>query len=569
MNEENKNVNAQKELNTIVIKDDNEKSPYAASWASLWYYIKKLKYWIIGIILILTILGFTIVKYIYNASNEIYTVSFSYKNLPFEQETSTSGTTTYKYLNGDNFVPESIVSITNMESVINQSKLEKQKAYINEHPNDNLTLDSDVVKNISGDFDGIDYKTISQKNQLRIEANKDENLTYDIICYSSAFSSKTIATNFIKALIENVQLSSVNSSYSFDSYLQNFDSDTSYLKFSGQIDALQEEIDYLFNYYNILSSFYNSNTELTLSDGTKTTISEQFMNFKTNTDIALSSTSTNFSIVSMTKSLMTYSLDDTNSASIVYLGNTSATQADYQNYFSTLISDADSQINTLQISISNLTESNKTLTDELTGSTLPTSTIAEYNKIISSNLSKISSYTNLKNDYEKKKLEYQNNLNYVSLNPMPTIEDSNYKTLVNSIANTYNTLLSEANKLSMLDSALKENNSLTSNAVTYLNNDILETSGGIKSYIGIAAGLVLGILISCLVAIIYGQEERRKAYYLGEKDPIIPVKEEVKEEIQENHIQTLDESSTPMDVKEAGEEKNIEINENKEAKEKN
>jgi len=531
--EKDKVDSSEKENNqTIIIKDDVVKSPYAASWASFWFYLKKLKYWVIGITLIFTILSFTAIQYIYNANNSEFSVSFSYKNLPFKKEISSDGSVNYNYLDGSKFTPGSIISETNMLSVIENSKKANQNKYLAENPS--LTLEDEKVQAIAGDYDDVDYKKITSENLMMIE--EDGELTYTISGKSSIFSSDKEATAFIKDLIQNAQISSVYSNDSnFFTYLDNFNSDTSYRKFENQLANLQEEIEYLFEYYNIFVNYYTA-TDLVIN-GQETTIEKEFAKFKTATDISSSSSVASFSIVSNVKSTMTYSLNDASNTkvSFVYLGDSSRSQDDYKYYFNSLIDNVDSEIDDLSFQISNLTTENTRLQNEIATSELPTSTISVYNSQISSNLNKISNYTSLKNEYAIQKALYTRNLAYVSQDTMPTVEDEKYVQFVNSIDSVYNTLYQQAERLTLINSAFSETE-FTSNAVSYINSGVLETEGEISWYIGALIGVILGLLVSSVIVLIYGQEERRKAYYFGEPDPIIPVKkvEEKKEEVSLN-----------------------------------
>lgn len=534
---------------TIIIQESDTKVPYSASWASLGYYAKKFKYWILGSTLICTILGFAVTNYIINPGNEKLELNFSYQNLPFKKSIDSSGNVSYKYLDDTPFLPSSIISKENMESVVQKSKTINQENYKEKHPNATQA----EIDAIGGDYDKIDYETIVKNNYLSIQnydSKSGDNLQYTISGLADTFGDTQTATNFLVALIQNAATQSVyNSTTNFDSYIKLYSSITGFNKFSNQISALQSEVDFLFHYYDTLTSYYDQFASITV-DGQETTISKEFAEFKSSIGMAANGTDVSTSTIGLLDSYSTYYEETTSDSgekvstryTITYLDATNsdgskATKEDYVSYYQTLINSVNLRLTEVSTNISNTQEQLEKLKETIigTGNSLPESTLNAYNAQITSLLNKISYYNALKDSLNKQIEVYQGNLNYINKGDLDSLrKEPRYNTLVNIINTSYNTLEKEASHLRDIYTVLETKPSNSSKGIQYLDTGILTTTGGIKWYLGAVGGFVLGLLVSLGVTLIIGQSERRKAYYLGEKDPIIPTKEEpVKAEVKQ------------------------------------
>lgn len=525
----------------IVISDDSsEKKPWAVSWPSFSFYLKKFKYWILGATLLCGILGFAFLNFVYNPSRSVFKVGFAYPKSNFVASTDSRGNTTYSYSNGFPFDYQSIVSVNTMRSVVQAADTVAQNAYRQNNP----SATEEQIAAVRGEFSSIDYQKIADENLLTIapitdSAVVDTNayLAYDISGYTADFQNVTLARRFILALIQTGQTGFTTSIDNFraDTALDGFNEISSpYERFDNQIAMLQRELDFLFGSYTSLLNIFNSDSSLSTSASeSRNLLNTSFNAFKNTMGMSIGATATTFSNISSLQASMTFTFTTPESTqpqthTIVYI-DPSIPQQTYQNYFTNKAMAYTTQLEELNLELAaekkayadlQALSSQAATSEERDMLALQMQTISS--RINTLNL-QISDYTTLQN-----KINYQKDF-IASITGWGTPTNQNYQNYQNyqnvaeGITSEYQTLLREANTFKDVYAAIFQDISAENgSSVKTLYRDLMAVSGEIAWYWGVAIGALLGFAISCTASTLKGQAERREAILTGERDPILP-----------------------------------------------
>lgn len=545
----------------VIISDDDEsKKPWAASLASYNYYVKKFKYWIIGASILVGLLGYASLEYVYNPKKETFKIGFAYKKSDFISKTDSSGNISYYYPNGDQLNYQSIISYDNLKTVVEQSKKNNQAEYAKNNP----TATEEQIAAISGDFDSIDYEKISTENLLSISQITDTSilntydyLGYDISGYTYDFPSKDLLQDFVVALISYGRMNLMTTEFNPNSYLDGFEVATNpYSRFKNQLTMLTNEVDFLFSSYTSLESIYGKTTAI--SEDSTETLNNAFNKFKAKIGMSSEDTDTTLSEPYSLEGSLSYSETNegtTTTYTYVYVDK-SVTQQSYLSYFKQKESSIETRLKEVNNDYADEEQHYNELSEQLKDTSLSTDEKSVLRNALSASYNKLTSYRTEQKNYDKQIEMVESQMNFVNSidkddwsnwsDSNTTLAETdlykNYKEILAEIKNQYNILTIEANTLKTIyenisTSYLNSNN----NSVSTLYRGVMTTEGSISWYIGAIGGIVLGFVISSLVALAFGQSERRRLILLGEPDPIISVKkEEVKEQAPSN-----EEVSTP------------------------
>lgn len=540
--------NKKQDKNVILITDDDSNTkPWALSWASCGFYLKKFKYWVLGATLIMGLVGFGAVQYVYNPSKANFKIGFAYQKNNFLSKTDSRGNTVYSYSNGTVFDYQSIVSEDNMKAVIDSSRKSAQEEFKSKNPN----ATDEQINEVKGRFDNIDYVNIASQNLLTISPITDSSvvdtstyLAYDISGYNSDFPNDDIAKDFCVALIKSGQIgiSSGTDGFNPSASLTGFNSIAyPYEKLISQVQLLQDEVDFLFSSYSSLENVFGSNTNVKIDQsGNVVTLEEAFRTFKTSMNMSPTASDTSFSSISTLKSSMSFvsSVDGASKTyTYVYIDN-SFDKASYIGYYT-------SKENSLTNTIDELTKeaedeqtnyneiSEKLKTANSTGMSaeeraLLTSQLTDSSNRIRSLRNQIDNATASKAMVEPQKNFINNIQDFNNWSQEDPTHYADYQSLLKNINSEYNKLLTQASIFKdVYNSAYQEVSGASSSGVRTLYKDVMVTSGTISWYIGAAAGILLGFIISTIVTTVVGQGERRHAILIGDPDPILPKKKTI------------------------------------------
>lgn len=543
--------NKKDEEQKIVVITDGEANakPWSVSWASYWHYVKKFKYWILCATVLMGLIGYAALEYVYNPKKETFKIGFAYKKSDFITKTDSSGNISYYYPNGDQLDYQSIISHDSMKTVIELSKKSNQAEYKKNNPE----ATDEQVKNIKGDYDSIDYEKISSNNLLTISPitdssiiNTTDYLGYNISGFTYDFPSKTLLQDFIIALANYGRTALLSGDFRPTADLDGFNSTSNpYSKFENQMAMLTNEVDFLFSSYTSLESIYGKNA-LISSTGT-TTINNAFNTFKAKIGLNSEDTDTSLSDIYSLSNSLSYSktvADVTTTYTYVYVDSSTSKQS-YISYFKQKDTSLETRLTEVKKNYSEEEQNYNEISEQLKDTTLSSEEKNILRNALSTSYSILAKYRTEQSNYEKQIETVESQINFVNSvsdedwsnwnDSNETLAETdvykNYKEIVSEITNQYNLLTQEANTLKTIYDSISESySSTTSNNVTSIYRYVMTTSGSLSWYLGAGAGVVLGYVISSCVALAFGQSERRRKILLGEKDPILPVKEEVIEE---------------------------------------
>lgn len=527
----------------VLVTEEDKKKPWAVTWDSIVFYVKKYLYWVIGATIIMGIVGYSAISFVYNPKRATFKIGFSYQKQNFISKTDSEGKVTLYYADGTLFNPQNIVSEDNMKAVIDASTSQAREEYKESHPD----ATEEQIENIKGSFSNIDYEKIANQNLLKITAITDTSLydssqyiAYDISGYNNDFPNDELVESFCLALIQNGQLGMFTSLENFrpDTNLIGFDAITTpYDKFDSQISMLKNEMDYLFNYYQSLEDVFSPSATVKTSSGTST-LGQISQSFRNALGIDPISTDDSVSNVSRLQNYITYT-DNTSGTSLkmsyVYIDPDSR-KSDYINYFQQNLSVYNTKVAQLEGQITTLQQEYNSISAKLNSTEISDEEKSILSEQLNENITQSNQYKSNKAEYEEKAKNTQYKLNFINSvsdteeNPWGSYSESESQTYItNTLQSIYDTLKNEAETFKLVYITLYQNVSqISRKTVKTLYRNIMETDNTIGWYWGAAAGVILGFLGSAIVTTFVGQGQRRYAILTGQPDPIIP--KEKKEE---------------------------------------
>ena len=221
-----------------------EKEIYVEEKPSKWTFgnyfksIGRLKWWVIGASVVGAVLGFVSFQFILNPRKQNLSASFIYTNMPAESD----DLGTYKFVDGTVFNINDLVSYNNIKAV-KASKEEYAAVDVDEIYNNNaLSISTETVTKTEKETTTILYSYFTMNGKANVFPNVDiaKSFMFDLINYP-----KTISEN----AVENFQVASFLSSSEFDA-----------ASFDQQVSELSKQYKVIKNTYGELESTFGGST---------------------------------------------------------------------------------------------------------------------------------------------------------------------------------------------------------------------------------------------------------------------------------------------------------------------
>lgn len=254
--EENKNQGK-----VVVIRENNNQKKSNWTWGRYGKSIIKFKYWNIGVTVALALAGFLGVRFIYNNKKSSFVSSFSY-TLPLTMDNDTGNGT---YSDGTAFNYLDLLSSETLKEVVNSNS-------------DYSSIDVDnIVKNNSISITTNGYTDTDGKFNISLP------ITYTISGKLSAIGSQELAASFISDLASTVKTKAIAAVDNFKiSDVIPTDSIFNSLDFEDQIELLSEEYDQIKNSLSNLTKTIDLDSSLIKVDSEGTTLESELSNFTLN-----------------------------------------------------------------------------------------------------------------------------------------------------------------------------------------------------------------------------------------------------------------------------------------------
>lgn len=178
----------------IIFKNDHNDGKRHFTWSDYCHFVYLFKYWILGITLIVAILGYLLVSLYWNPKKSVSTAYVTIK-MPLEFLENDNGVTTgIKYLDGSTYTMDTIVSYDNIKSVIDNTKDADGNLVYSSLDADELAQDNAV---------SIALQTTTDSNGSLVNVDIGS-LKYVLTAKPGEFDSESQMIAFFEDLIDNV-----------------------------------------------------------------------------------------------------------------------------------------------------------------------------------------------------------------------------------------------------------------------------------------------------------------------------------------------------------------------------
>lgn len=540
-----------KENNQVIIfKNDDDDGKRHFTWSDYCHFVYVFKYWILGITLVFAIIGYLLISLWWNPGHAVSTAHVRLELPLTVTRDSNNSTTEIEYLDGSSYSMYDIISSSNIEKVIENTKDEEGNLIFS-------FLDAKEI--VEDNAISIRLDTTTNANGESVTADRGS-FQYVITCSTGAFGSTENVSAFVEALIQSTYdeaISKIPTNHLISNIPTNYTSLTP-SSLLGELITQYQAIDSLYtelldqfesttevNEGQILREVYNNGfrAEYASQNGSSGTI---FQDLQDEADlfnyVRFSESNISSAVNSCIRngSILTRRLDDTSRSMAIAFEGLNGLRPSIES--GTASSSMQDQYTQYMTQYTTQLQRQQEILAELTS--LGYRTIADESQ----------SFYYAVEFYLPTDENYDPALDNGAIQHLLGTSEDDIQWRENCLA-----FVSEMDAyVERLDQSLEEANEVYNIlysskplAITYSDSSKFVTDGEMSSFLGAAAGLILGYLLSSVILASYGYIKAKKGIPVladGTEDTsasIVPVTAETTEEKKEDEEQKdTDEEST-------------------------